>query len=419
MNGKELHKKQYGEKKLISSNFSGSYLRRLRVVLLQPFLSHYREPIYNLLCRQEYPNPKYSFLSDIVNNSGIKTIDFQQSRIAVQNGGLHWQKVSNVWFGKNFLWQLAAIRLALDKDVDCIILLGNMYYISNWIGAILARLTGKRILLWTHGYLREEKGIKGWIREKFYKLSDGLLLYGNRGRQLLRRRGFDPECLYVVYNSLNYEEQCKVRDNCSAEVLKGIRQSLFSLSDLPVLIFVGRLTPQKKLSMLIEAAHILKKKGIELNILFVGDGPERKNFEQLVLSYSMTSNVVFYGACYTEEELGPLFMLSDLCVAPGEIGLTCMHAFAYGIPVVTHDNPDLQGPEWEAIQPGITGELFRYDDVQDLARVIAGWLELGKSRKQLSVDCRRIIDRYYNPSYQAMVINGAVCGVSVADMLDK
>lgn len=403
----ELYKKQCGKEKLISSNS----LRRLRVVLLQPFLSHYREPIYNLLCRQEYPNPKYSFLSDIVSNNGIKTIDFQKSRIAPPSGGLHWQKVSNVWFGKVFLWQSAAIRLALDKDVDCIIFLGTMYHFSTWIGAIIARIRGKRVLMWTHGYLREEKGIKGWIREKFYKLSDGLLLYGNRARQLLCKRGFDPECLYVVYNSLNHEEQCKVRDNCSAEVLKGIRQKLFLHSDLPVLIFVGRLTPQKKLPMLIEAAHILKKKGIELNILFVGDGPERKNLEQLVLSYSMTSNVVFYGACYAEEELGPLFMLSDLCVAPGEIGLTCMHALAYGIPVVTHDNPDLQMPEWEAIQPGITGELFRYGDVHDLARVIADWLELGKSRKQLSVDCRTIIDHCYNPSYQAMVINAAVIGM--------
>ena len=86
---------------------------------------------------------------------------------------------------------------------------------------------------------------------------------------------------------------------------------------------------------------------------------------------------------------------------------------------MTHDNPDLQGPEWEAIQPGITGELFRYDDVQDLARVIADWLELGKSRKQLSVDCRQIIGCCYNPSYQAIVINAAACGVSVADMLDN
>ena len=360
VNEKKYFEKQYGEKGLISSNSFGNYLRRLRVVLLQPFLSHYREPIYNLLCRQEYPNPKYSFLSDIVSNNGIKTIEFQKSKITPKNGGLHWQKISNIWFGKIFLWQSAAIKLALDRDVDCIIFPGSMYCISNWIGAILARLTGKRILMWTHGYLREEKGVKGWIREKFYKLSDGLLLYENRGRQLLCKRGFDPECLYVVYNSLNYDEQCKVRDNCSAEALKIFRQKLFLHSDLPVLIFVGRLTPQKKLSMLVEAAHILKKKGIELNILFVGDGPERKNLEQLTLRYSMASNVVFYGACYTEEELGPLFMLSDLCVAPGEIGLTCIHALAYGTPVVTHDNPDFQMPEWEAIQPGITGELFRH-----------------------------------------------------------
>ncbi len=406
MNEKELHEKQYGK-------------RQLCVALIQPFLSHYREPIFNLLCRQEYPNPRYSFMSDIVSNNGIKTIDFQKSEIVPQNGGLRWKKISNIWFGKIFLWQSAAIRLALDKEVDCIIFLGIMYHFSTWISAILARIRGKRVLMWTHGYLREEKGFKGWVREKFYRLANGLLIYGHCSRDLLLKRGFASEQIYVVYNSLNYEQQCRIREKTTREKLKNLKKHLFVAPDLPVLIYIGRLTPQKKLSMLLKAAHILKESGFGLNVIFVGDGPERYSLEQDAIRCGITNNVVFYGSCYDEEEIGPLIMLSDICVAPGEIGLTCMHVLAYGVPVITHDKSDLQMPEWEAIMSGVTGALFQHGDSRDLARVIKEWLERDTPREQVRANCYEIIGNYYNATYQTKTINGAVCGVSATDLLNK
>ena len=254
--------------------------KQLRVALLQPFLSYYRKPIFNLLCRQEHSNPRYSFLSDIVGNNGIKTIDFQESEVAPQNGGLYWKKISNIWFGKIFLWQSTAIKLALDKETDCIIFLGIMYHLSTWIGAILARIKGKRVLMWTHGYLREEKNFKGWVREKFYRLANGLLVYGHHSRNLLLKRGFDLEQIYVVYNSLDYKQQCRVREKTTREKLTKLKKQLFIAPDLPVLIYIGRLTPQKKLSMLLEAVHILKESGFELNVILLGEGPEKHKLEQ-------------------------------------------------------------------------------------------------------------------------------------------
>jgi glycosyltransferase involved in cell wall biosynthesis len=406
MNEKENSEKQNGK-------------RQLHVVLQQHFLPSYRKPIFNLLCKQEYPNPRYSFLSDTVSQNGIKTIDFQDSEIAPQNGGLHWEKTSNVWFGKIFLWQSAAIRLAFDKKIDCIIFLGTMYHLSTWISAIFARIRGKRVLMWTHGYLCEEKNFKGWVREKFYRLANGLLVYGHRSRDLLLKRGFDSEKIYVVYNSLNYEQQCRVREKTTGEKLKNLKKQLFVMPDLPVLIYIGRLTPQKKLSMLLKAAQILKKNGFDLNVIFIGDGPERYSLEQDTIRFGITNNVVFYGPCYDEEEIGPLIMLSDICVSPGEIGLTCMHVLAYGTPVITHNNSDLQMPEWEAIRPSVTGAFFQHGNSRNLAQVIKEWLEQDTPREQIRVNCYKIIDHYYNATYQAKIINCAVRGISVTDLLNK
>ncbi|MCK7575648.1 MAG: hypothetical protein MZV65_06990 [Chromatiales bacterium] len=84
---------------------------------------------------------------------------------------------------KVILFQPGIIALAFSKRYQCIIFLGSVYHITTWIAAITAKISGKRVLMWTHGYLKEELGLKGYIREIFYRLADGLLLYGNRAKK--------------------------------------------------------------------------------------------------------------------------------------------------------------------------------------------------------------------------------------------
>ncbi|OGQ95222.1 MAG: hypothetical protein A2521_03530 [Deltaproteobacteria bacterium RIFOXYD12_FULL_57_12] len=380
----------------------------MRVAVVCHFLSHYRWAIFNLLCRQA--DPEYVIFADTVGRESIETIDFGRAQISPECGGLRWKRVKNIWFGRAFLWQSGVLRIALDNRIDCIVFLGTMYHFSSWVSAILARITGKRVLMWTHGYLREEKNLKGWVREQFYRLADGLLLYGNRAREILLKRGFNPTDLHVVYNSLNYDEQRRVREMTSPDLLLALREKLFAAPRLPVLIYIGRLTPQKKLLQLLQAAHLLKTEKVLVNVLLVGDGSEKNILVEAAGQYGIADHVVWYGPCYREEELGPLIMLADICIAPGEIGLTCMHALAYGTPVITHDNPDCQMPEWEAVQPGMNGDLFRQDDVPDLARAVREWLGNSRIREQVRLNCRQIIDAHYNPSSQVGIINDAVAG---------
>jgi glycosyltransferase involved in cell wall biosynthesis len=44
--------------------------------------------------------------------------------------------------------------------------------------------------------------------------------------------------------------------------------------------------------------------------------------------------IVFYGESYNERELAPLIALADVCVSPGNVGLTAIHALTYGTPVI-------------------------------------------------------------------------------------
>ena len=390
----------------------------LKVAMIQPFLAHYREPIYNLLCKQENANLIYKFYSDTKSNIPLSTINPEKAFISPEKGGLRWDFIHNIWFLKVFLWQTSAIRIAVKRDVDVIVFAGIMYYFSTWIAAILAKLTGKRVLMWTHGYLKKENGFKGKIRELFYRLSDGLLLYGHNARNLLLERGFNADDLYVIYNSLDYEKQIEVRSSISNESLISLKKELFPHPNLPVIVYVGRLTTHKKLAMVIDSVRVLHNRGCLLNTIFVGDGPEQDALKCLVADYALDDYIKFYGACYHEELIGPLIRMADLCVAPGEIGLTCMHAFVYGTPVITHDKSDFQMPEWEAIEPGKTGLLFKHGNIESLADTIEAWINLKTCREKTMNDCQATIDEHYNPNYQLQVINEAVIGTPASHFCD-
>ena len=342
---------------------------------------------------------------------GIRTIDPRRSGIPVEQGGLRWRFVKNFWAGRFFLWQAGVAGLGLTKEFDAIIYLGQFNILSTIVGAFIARLAGKRVLMWTHGFTRERNSPKEFARGCFYRLAHGFLLYGDRARAIMMQKGFDPKGLHVVYNSLDYEAQKLIRSSVSEDELFRLRRALFPNPHHHVLSFIGRLTPQKKLDMLIRAGKKLHDGGFPVNILIVGDGGERGRLEKLSDECSMREFTRFFGECHDEKEIGRCLMMSAMCVSPGEVGLTAMHALAYGTPVITHDDPSRQMPECEAIREGVTGCFFRYGSVDDLAGKIRNWLTVnGACVRAAGENCISVIEDRYHPAAQIRVINAAVRG---------
>ncbi len=384
-------------------------MKTKKVAIVYQILAHYREPIFHLLCKQ-HDNIEYTLFSDRNNTfNSVKTIDPCKKNLSIEKGGLRWFFLKNIFY-RNFLWQKGVLSLSLDKEFDVIIYLGSPYYISTWVGALLARLSGKRILFWGHGFLKEPEGFKGGLKKIFYRLPHGMLLYHKRAKEIFIRNGFLSKNLYVIYNSLDYNLHLDIRSKIGDDDISLCRQKLFKKSNLPIILFIGRLEPQKKLILLLEAVEILRDRGKPCNMLFIGDGPEKKKLEHFVERSKLTDHINMYGSCYDEKQNALLISASDICVSPGEVGLTCMHSMVYGTPVITHDDPNCQMPEYEAITTGYNGAFFRKDDPLSLADVIEKWVSEHPDKKNTLKNCYQVIDDYYNPYYQRKIINDAVVG---------
>ncbi len=68
---------------------------------------------------------------------------------------------------------------------------------------------------------------------------------------------------------------------------------------------------------------------------------------------------------------------ASVCVSPGNIGLTAIHALSFGCPIITHNNFAEQMPEFESIKPSKTGYFYQQGDIADLK---------DKIRKVISAD---------------------------------
>ena len=302
-------------------------------------------------------------------------------------------------------WQSRVIKKCLFSSFDQVIFLGEMNIISTWFAAIFCKLRKKEVIFWSHGLYGNEGKIKLFFRILFYKLADRHLLYEERAKRIMIEKGFPHNRLFVIYNSLDYENQ----KNLFSQLQAGIQKKNwdFFKNNLPTLVFTGRLTKQKKLSLLINAVTQLNSNKAKFNLLIVGNGPESTTLKSMASDLQNNGLCHFTGAVYNENQLANYIYFSQLCVSPGNVGLTAIHSLTYGTPVCTHNNFSNQMPEVAAIAEFQNGIFFKEDDVESLkARLILWFKKYGG--KNTSLKMRGVIDKKYNPNFQVKIFKEAL-----------
>ncbi len=298
-------------------------------------------------------------------------------------------------------WQHGVVSLINRSEYNIFLILGDLFSLSTWTLLLKRNLfyRDKKIYLWSHGWYGREGRIKRWLKKKFFGLADGTFLYGNYAKEIAIQQGNNPDKLWVIHNSLDYATHIKLRETL---LPSDIYKDHFNNSN-PTLVFIGRLTRVKHLDMVIQAVHDLKLKGKNYNVVFVGDGEERKNLEKLAVETNV--NVWFYGGCYDDAQTAQLIYDADLCVSPGNVGLTAMHSMVFGTPVLTHSNFANQMPEFEAIIDGVTGSFFEEGSVDSLSRAIVKWFDGHKDRNLTRELCFKEIDSSWTPKFQLDCLN--------------
>lgn len=325
---------------------------------------------------------RVTFASDIGGINGIHAMDRSEVRDHAIAPMRHVGSLG---------WQSGLIRLLRRRRYDDVVMLGDAKYLSTWVSAIFARARGMRVYFWTIGWHRPEQGLKRIIRLAFYRLAHGLLLYGRTGAAIGESVGYPRSRMHVIGNSVEASDRVESRPEIALSTLPQGR------------ICVGaviRLTAVKRLDLLLAAASVLQAKGHAVVVLLVGEGPESERLARTARELGVELHLP--GSAYSLSDLTKIYESIDVTVVPAAVGLTAIQSMNFGTPVVSDDDAFSQMPEWEAIVPGVTGELYRAGDVVELAdAILRAYARVKVSQRDVAEACRAEVRSNWSANGQA------------------
>ena len=138
--------------------------------------------------------------------------------------------------------------------------------------------------------------------------------------------------------------------------------------DRKLLLFVGRLDPEKKIDVLLRAIKILNREDIQLAI--AGKGAAQKNLLDYTHDLGLDDNQVHFTGYIPAEDLPAVLNSADIFCMPSEaelLSIASLEAMACGKPVLLANAVALP----ELVTEGVNGYLFRPGDAADAARYMA------------------------------------------------
>jgi glycosyltransferase involved in cell wall biosynthesis len=314
---------------------------------------------------------------------------------------IHKQYPSNVKIIKfisakkeKIVWQFLPWTEIITK-YDVVFVSGNPRVLSDVVLGTLLRLMGKRVVLWTMAHSYRGNKLTESIRLLWSRIFQNIFVYTDKEVEYLKEKGFRNHYILGMNNGLDQKNIDSIVSKWTEEKITKWME-LHDYQNKKIIISCARLETKNNFGLVIEALPKIVQKIPNLLWFLIGGGDEEENLKKLASKLRVEKHIVFLGAIYEEEKLAPYFLSSLLFIHPAAIGLSLLHAFGYGIPVIVHDQIDLHGPEYAAFQNHITGKNFKFNDPDDLANVIITLLNNPNEINQMKRNVQKIAREQYN-----------------------
>lgn len=229
-------------------------------------------------------------------------------------------------------------------------------------------------------------------------------IYGNSCSELIvpSQKTADALISYGISNSIHVIPTGLELDDFSIENKK--QQQIdkiiqeYQLQDKFVVIFLGRIAPEKSIDILIDAMEDIVKVKDNICLMVVGGGPQLDELKDIVEKKNLQQYIYFTGP--KESQYVPSFYhASDLFVSASVTetqGLTFIEAMASGIPVLARYDKNLDG----VICDGRNGYFFK--DKDDLVQKI---IDLSQSDlSQLSAAAIEDAQQYSSENFYQKIL---------------
>ena len=280
---------------------------------------------------------------------------------------------------RGLFWLPAVFRQIRRIRPDAVLLFNHSPLIVGALAALLP-LLGIPVLLRTEANdfvrLRSQGSVLlrdlclNWI----YGRSTIIFPISGHGRLHIEKRGVPPERICLVNYAPNtaWLETQRRKWQPQAEEL---RQQLGIPAHAPVLLYAGRLAPEKDVLLIPQALVRLPADLLsQLHLISVGSGPLQEEWERRLVE--ILGERFHLLGFLNQSEIGRSYALADALVLPSwhseTWGLVANEALAFGCRVFLSDRVGC-AEDLQALGQPI--HLFKAGDASGLATVLRAWLE--------------------------------------------
>jgi 1,2-diacylglycerol 3-alpha-glucosyltransferase len=310
------------------------------------------------------------------------------------------------WFGnsKKINFFPSALLYIIQNRPDTIVAQNGALNLTEYFALILSKFLGIRFVWWTRAYEHKPlknsffRNIRQFYVNIFLRSADAIIVYSKIGFDFLIEIGCEKEKIYLAYNTLDTHRLKEVRRSLKQDFSRHEfieKQFPCVKKNSRFILFVGRVNRFKKVHNLIKAMKIMHDREKDVHLIIIGEGDQKENCIQMSKDFQLNGNVHFKGAIYDENEVNKFFEIADVYSIPGSVGLGIVHAFSFGLPLVT-ENLDYHSAEIQYLKNGYNGLIVEEENVDMLADTLLDLLNDKIKLKSLGANALNTIENEAN-----------------------
>lgn len=291
-------------------------------------------------------------------------------------------------FGITWIWQHLG-RVFSPRGYDLVILPDGVFFLSNYVIMLRCWLKGVPFAFYTHGYNYQRKlsplaryleCFRGFVHRR----SDLLIVYSEEGaRHLHEKSRVAYERIFVSKNTLDVDSIIERSKSFTSSIIAKRRYELGASKDDIILVYIGRLVPQKNPGWVIDVVARLRASGEPVRAVFVGNGVSmpvlRRHLAKLPED---VQDAVRFAGEKSIDEVDLYLKAGDITVMPGMTGLAIAHSFALGRPYITIKSP-YHSPEIAYLEEGVNA-LIADNNIDSFSEAVLSLVSDPKKRESMA-----------------------------------
>jgi len=259
---------------------------------------------------------------------------------------------------------------------------------SDAIAYMASKVHGVCLVTTLHGWIGNSAKQRALIAidRRLVRRFDAVIAVSSRIRDEAAGAGVPSDRLHLLHNAIVVERYRRTGDTGF------LRQLLGRDLPRPIVVSIGRLSPEKGHADMIEALGIVAARGRTLSTVLLGDGPERSRLFEMIRSLNLEGSVHLAGHVESPERV---LQEADLMVLPSHTeGLpnVALEALVMEVPVLA----TRVGGTPEVVRDGETGSLVEPHAPAALAAALIDFASDPSRWNLMAVRGRRLVESHFD-----------------------